>query len=93
MSDTIIPVSDSILTNLVNTVISGGEHGITAILLIFLFYVIYEKHKLAKQFKEQEDENRKALREIIDKYYNSKIEDTKAFDSIMSVLAKIEYKL
>lgn len=91
---------NNLLVNLVNSILSGGSTAITAILLIVIGYLVYDRHNLIKEKKEllkHKDDLAKQkedfLVSIIEKYYDSRIETTKSNDAIMMVLSQIENKL
>jgi DNA-directed RNA polymerase beta' subunit len=84
---------NNLLITLVNSILSGGSTAITAILLIIIGYLIYDRNKLLKEKDALLKKNEEFLIKIIEKYYESRIETTKSNDAIMIVLSQIENKL
>ena len=84
---------NNLLITLVNSILSGGSTAITAILLIIIGYLIYDRNKLLKEKDALLKKNEEFLVKIIEKYYESRIETTKSNDAIMIVLSQIENKL
>lgn len=91
---------NGLLATLVNSILSGGSTSIAAILLIVIGYLVYDRHSLIKEKNDlinQKDELIKQkelfLVNIIEKYYDSRIETTKSNDAIVMVLTQIENKI
>jgi len=80
---------DTLISNLIGLLLSGGPHAISAILLLIIIMLLFDRRRLIADLSRKEDK----LDKIIDDYYRGNLTIADAMNSLKSVLFEIRQKI
>jgi hypothetical protein len=84
-----VNIVDSIISNLVGMLLSGGPHAISAVLLLCMIGLLIDRRRLIADLAKKEDK----LDKIIEDYYRGNMTLADAMNSLKNVLFEIRNRI
>lgn len=80
---------DGIISSLLGLLLSGSPHAISAILILFIVLLLFDRRRLIDEIAKKEEK----IDHIIDDYYKGNVTLADALNSLKSVLSEIRSKI